>query len=122
MNLALQKADLTRFCIIEPRHPSHLKSKSGQGRNDGGQGGHNAPGAESLWGRRMTGGAPQKVPTMSQARQYSTFASERPQVRTWERQSCSSPWAPSNLVTPLDLGAKKTQWEPWSHAEKRLLQ
>jgi len=32
--------------------------------------------------------------------QYSTFASERLQVRTWWRQTCFLPRAPSNLVTP----------------------
>jgi len=29
---------------------------SQQGRNEGGKGGNNSPGAESLWGRRMTVG------------------------------------------------------------------
>jgi len=44
-----------------------------QGRNEGRQGGHNSPGANSLWGRWITAGAPnycwrrRKVPTMSQA-------------------------------------------------------
>jgi len=33
--------------------------------------------------------------------QYSTFTSERPQFRTWGRQTCFLPRAPSNLVTPL---------------------
>jgi len=33
--------------------------------------------------------------------QHSIFASERPQVRTWGRQTCFLPRAPSNLVTPL---------------------
>jgi len=33
--------------------------------------------------------------------QYSTFASERPQVQTWGRQTCFLPRAPSNLVAPL---------------------
>jgi len=33
--------------------------------------------------------------------QRSTFVSERPQVRTWGRQTCFLPQAPSNLVTPL---------------------
>jgi len=33
--------------------------------------------------------------------QYSTFAFERPQSRTWWRQTCFLPRAPSNLVTPL---------------------
>ena len=32
----------------------------------------------------------------------STFASERPQVRTEGRQTCFLPRAPSNLVTPLE--------------------
>ena len=35
--------------------------------------------------------------------QYSTFASERPQVRTWGRQTCFLPRAPSILVTPLSI-------------------
>jgi len=35
--------------------------------------------------------------------QYSTFASERPQVRTWGRQTCFLPRAPSNIVTPLSI-------------------
>ena len=34
--------------------------------------------------------------------QYSTFASERPQVRTWGRQTCFLPRAPANLITPLN--------------------
>jgi len=33
--------------------------------------------------------------------QYTTFASERPQVRIWGRQSALLARAPSNLVTPL---------------------
>jgi len=32
----------------------------GQGRNEGGQGGRNSPGAESLWGRRITAGGAEK--------------------------------------------------------------
>ena len=35
--------------------------------------------------------------------QYTTFDSERPQVRTRGRQTCFLPWAPSNLVTLLPL-------------------
>jgi len=41
-----------------------------------------------------------KVLTMSQELQQSTFASERPQVPIWGRQTCILPRAPSNLVTP----------------------
>ena len=33
--------------------------------------------------------------------QYSIFASERPQFRTWGRQTCFLPRTPPNLVTPL---------------------
>jgi len=33
--------------------------------------------------------------------QYSTFASERPQLRRWGHQTCFLPRAPSNLVTSL---------------------
>jgi len=32
--------------------------------------------------------------------QCSTFASKRPQLRTWGRHTCFLPRAPSNLVTP----------------------
>ena len=35
--------------------------------------------------------------------QYSTFASERPQVRTWGHQTYFLPWEPSNLVMPLGI-------------------
>jgi len=35
--------------------------------------------------------------------QNSIFASERPQVRTWGRQTCFLPQAPSTLVTPLHI-------------------
>jgi len=44
-----------------------------------------------------------KVLTMSQVLQCSTFASERPQVRTRGRQVCFLPRAPSNLFTLLKL-------------------
>jgi len=36
--------------------------------------------------------------------QYSTFASERSQFRTWGRQTCFLPRTPSNLVAPLPEG------------------
>ena len=35
--------------------------------------------------------------------QNSTFAFERPRVRTWGRQTCFLPQAPSNLVSPLHI-------------------
>jgi len=55
-----------------------------QGRDEGG---HNSPGAESLRG------APKSPNNVASTFFNSTFASEKPQVRTWGRQS--------NLVTPL---------------------
>ena len=50
-----------------------------QGRNDGGGKGHISPGVKSLWGRRMTAGAP-TIPTMSKLLflQHSTFSTKRP--------------------------------------------
>jgi len=47
---------MARKCVAMPnidcRHcATHCKPE--QGRNDGGQKGHNSPGAGSLWGRRM---------------------------------------------------------------------
>jgi len=72
-----------------------------QGRNEGGT----ISRALSTVGRRMTGGCCWKVPTMSKYfLQYSTFASKKPHVRTWGRQTCFLPRAPSNLVTPLVTG------------------
>jgi len=45
--------------------------------------GHNSPGAESLWGRRMTAWGAEKFQQCHKCfLQYTTFASERPQVRT----------------------------------------
>jgi len=41
--------------------------------------------------------------------QYSTFASESPQVRTWGRQTCFLPRAPSNLVD-ADKLASALSW------------
>ena len=74
-----------------------------QGCNEGARG-------EQFAGLQITMGAPNhcegrhKVPTISQYfLQYITFASERSQVRTWGRQTCFFPGAPSNLVTPLLL-------------------
>ena len=52
--------------------------------------------------RRMTSGVTEKSQQWHKhILQYSAFASERPQVRTWGRQTCFLPRAPSNLVTSL---------------------
>jgi len=67
-----------------------------QRRNEGGQGGTipRAPNhygnAEWLWG------APKSHNNVTSTFFNSTFASERPQVRTWGCQTCFLPWAPSN--------------------------
>jgi len=55
-------------------------------------------------GRRMVAGGAE---TFQQCHkcflQYSIFASERPQFRTWGRQTCFMPRALSKVVTPLAL-------------------
>jgi len=80
-----------------------------QGRNEGGKGGTILGEAESLWGRRMTAGLPKSPNNVTiYFLQYSTFASERPQVRIWGRQTCFLPRAPSNLVTPLTVKANNS--------------
>jgi len=73
-----------------------------QGRNDGGQGVHNSPGVQLRWGREITVvGAEKAQQCQKYFLQYTTFAPVRPQVRTWRRQACFLPRAPSNLVTCL---------------------
>jgi len=67
----------------------HRNALSGRGVTSGARR-HNAPGAESL-GR----GAEKCQQCRKYFLQCSTFASERPYVRTWERQTCSLPRAPS---------------------------
>jgi len=77
----------------------HLKNIVGVMGVTRGKGGHNSQGAESLRGNR-------KVPTKPQVfLQYSTFAFEKAQVRTWGRQTCFLHRALSNLVTPM-VGAQ----------------
>jgi len=72
-----------------------------QGRNQGVQG-DAIPRAPSQYGapnHRM--GAEKSQKCCKYLLQYSEYASERPQVRTWGCLTCFSPRAPSNLVTPL---------------------
>jgi len=79
-----------------------------QGRNEGGQG-VQYPGnritmgaPNHCGGRRMTvRGADKSQQCRKYFFQYNTFTSERPQFRTWGRQTCFLARAPSNLVTPL---------------------
>jgi len=66
-----------------------------QGRTSGRQ-------RDTISGRRTTAVAPKKNQQCHTFfLQYSTFASERPQVRTWGCRICFLPWEPSNLVTIL---------------------
>ena len=72
-------------------------------------------GAEILPGRRIIGGR-QKIPTMSHIHSsISTFASGRPQVRKWGRQTCIFPRAPSNFVTPLSIWRLVPTRNPSTH-------
>jgi len=54
-NFALLKAQGSRMPLVRAVHHDLLRRVAAcrnQGRNDGGKG-HNYPGAEPLWGRRM---------------------------------------------------------------------
>ena len=73
------------------------------------------PQAPNHCGRRW------KVPTVSQVLQYTTFASERAQLRTWGCQTCSltrapltslHPWATSNLLRNLQHTSARVFFEP----------
>ena len=75
--------------------------------------GAQTPSAESLWGRRITAVGAEKSPQCHKYfLQYSAFASERPQVRTWGRQTCFLPRAPSNLVTPVERFVRNMNFVP----------
>jgi len=76
-NFAPPKARGSRMSLVRAVYNDLLRrvaALSNQGRNDGGQG-------TQFPGRRMTSGRGQFL-TMSQELLCSTFASERPQVRT----------------------------------------
>jgi len=80
------------------------ETRRSQGRNVGERG-------TQFPGRRITaGGAEKSQQCHKYCLQYSTVASERPQARTWGRQTCFLPRAPSNLVTPL-VETNKTDWK-----------
>jgi len=65
-----------------------------QGRTEGAKGGQ-------CGGRWITGGAEKSQQCRKYFLQYITFSPERPQVRTWGRQTWFLPRAPPNLVTSL---------------------
>ena len=71
-------------------------------------------GAPNHYGeRRITAGAP-KSPNNIFFLQYSTFASQRPQIRTWGHQTCFLSRALSNLVTPLHARVSCTCFMVWA--------
>jgi len=75
-----------------------------QGRNEGGKGVTIPRVPNHAGGRQMTAGDAEKSQQSHKYfLQYSTFATGRPQVRKWGRQTCFLPRAPSNLVAPLLL-------------------
>jgi len=72
------------------------------------------PGAQqggSRWtqlsGRLMTARDAEKSQQCYKCFLQCTFASQTPQVRTWGRQICFLPWAPSDLVVPPGSGSGK---------------
>ena len=76
-----------------------------QGSNKGGKG-------TKFTGRRITTRAAEYFQLcLTYFFQYSTFASEIPQVRTWGRQTCFLPRAPSNPVTPWAFPHLYLVWE-----------
>ena len=85
----------THMCGSIPHHKHVTPGR--QGRNEGEQGGHN-PQTPNHW---MTAGdAENSEPCLEDFLQYSKFASERRQFRTWGRQTCFFPRAPLTSLRP----------------------
>jgi len=79
----------------------HVNVQCVQERDEGVKGRHNSPGDKITMGlRNDCGGAEKSQQCHKYFLQHSTFASERPQVRTWGAPNFTLPWAPSNFVTP----------------------
>jgi len=103
--LPAPKAKGSHMPLVRAEYHSLLRrvtTRRNQGRNHGGQ-------RAQYPRRRITEGAewlreapksPNNVTSTAMKYQWSTFASERPEVRTWS-QTCFLSLAPSNLVTPL---------------------
>ena len=80
-----------------------------QRRNEGGQG-TMLRGAESMLGAlNDCGGTEKSQKCHKYFLRYRTFASERPQVRTWGWQICSLPQLPSNLVMSLSCALLQSE-------------
>ena len=91
------------------------------------QGGCNYPapsyygGAKSLRDRRMgAGGGEKSQQCHKYFPPYSTFASEKPQFRTWERQTCFLLRVLANLVPPLPHNTRVHHPKNLQHQMKRV--
>jgi len=89
-----QSADSSKACskpepLMATKHYKSERLLGRQGRNEKGQERHNSPDAEK------------SQQCHKHFLQYSTFAPERHQVRTWRRQTSFLPREPSNLVASL---------------------
>jgi len=67
------------------------------------RGGHNSPVAESPWRRQITAGAAEKSKNVTSAFFNAVHFLPHDLFRTWGRQTCFLPRAPSNLVTSLAI-------------------
>jgi len=83
-------------------------------------------GAKWQRGRQMTAGSPNDCRSAEKSQQchkrflqYGKFASERVQIRTWGRQTCFLPRAPSNLVTPLHTSGSGCSDPAWNVVRPR---
>ena len=61
------------------------------------------------------------MPQVGYFLQFSTFASERHQVRTQGRLTCCFPRAPSSLITPLGMTGLTTNHKPTLPSHKSLM-
>jgi len=72
-------------------------------------------GGAITWAPNHCGGAKKSQQCHTYLLQYSTFASRRPQVRKWGRQSCILHRASSHLVTPLSVWRLFPSRNPFTH-------
>ena len=97
------------FHVADDAVEMHVhKTLATQGRNKGWQGGHNSPGAETLWGCQSTVGVAIKS---QQCHKYflqcNALASERSQVRTWDGKPASCPGRHLTSLRPCCYGSSR---------------
>jgi len=94
----------THTCLCENGRLNKFQAEASRG----GKGGHNSSDAESLQvAPNDCGGRRNVLKCHKYFLQNSTFTSEQHQFQTWGCQTCFSPRASSNLVTPLGPGRAK---------------